>query len=276
VAKQSRLAVGALGLLLTLSLALSGCGMANDRLAEGADMGETAAGDGTVAVDETMDDATEPAADDPAEPEADPDPADPALPPSNQTDKPNTAAGADEPNTLGEMLVRGANRGTRICFTNNSSLKIFTKFTKYDRADQEFILQKGDDDLCGEGAFTLGDDVVAVAEGSTWRSGASNIQQYYFEGTNPWLGAPSVTVYTPYSGRLDPSKLSKVGDLCFSNSGWDENETRTWDDGVLKLAVKRSGDSSGFKEFKVTFTDTDRPDKGDFGWGNKCGAGDYP
>jgi hypothetical protein len=174
---------------------------------------------------------------------------------------------------LGETLVRGANRGVRICFTNNSSLKIFTKFATYDRADQEFILQKGDDALCGEGAKTLGDDVVAVAEGNTWRSGASNIQQYHFEGTNPWIGAPSVTVYTPYSGKWN---MSKVGDLCFSNSGWDENESRTWDDGVLKLAVQRVGDSSGFKEFKVTFTDTEQPDKGDFGWGNKCSAGDYP
>ena len=183
-------------------------------------------------------------------------------------DSSDAAEPSSDPKNLAEAIVQSVNRGVRICLENNSSQKIYGYFTVYDRSDQEFDMAKGDD-LCGEGATTLDSDVKAEVVGKS-----SRIQQYIIEGHNPWLGKPFVTLYTPYSGKW-PGYL-KVGDLCMSDSGWSENETRTWDDGVLKVAVTRKNDSKNFKEFVVGFSDTTSPDSGSFGSGNRCSAGDYP
>ena len=185
---------------------------------------------------------------------------------ADATDAAETRPASSDPKNLAEAIVQSVNRGVRICLENNSSKIIYGAFTVYDRADQEFNMAKGDD-LCGEGATTLDSDVEAQVDSRSTR-------QYIMEGHNPWLGKPFVTLYTPYSGKW-PGYL-KIGNLCVSNSGWDENETRTWDDGVLKLAVTRKNDSNSFKEFVVRLSDTTNPGSSDVGVGNACNAGDYP
>ena len=182
------------------------------------------------------------------------------------TDSSDAAEPSSDPKNLAEAIVQSVNRGVRICIENNSSKIIYGAFTVYNRADQEFNMAKGDD-LCGEGATTFDSDVKAEVDSRSTR-------QYIMEGHNPWLGKPFVTLYTPYSGKW-PGYL-KIGNLCVSNSGWDETETRTWDDGVLKLAVTRKNDSNNFKEFVVRLSDTTNPGSSDVGVGNECNAGDYP
>ena len=240
-------AVCAAGVVVTMAALLSSCGSDSARSAAE----EELPADEVVVIDDAGDSDSDTADTD-----------------SGDADAAETRPTSSDPKNLAETIVQSVNRGVRICLENNSSKKIYGYFTVYDRSDQEFDMAKGDD-LCGEGATTLDSDVKAEVNGRS-----SRIQQYIIEGHNPWLGKPFVTLYTPYSGRW-PGYL-KVGDLCMSNSGWGENETRTWDDGVLKVAVTRKNDSKNFKEFVVGFSDTTSPDSGSFGSGNQCSAGDYP
>lgn len=260
--------LGASGAIVFIAALLAGCGSDNARSAaeEELDADEVVVVDEAEPgdADDTDSDADLPDAEDSdTTTESDTDTAT-----DSDTDSSDAADTSSDPKNLAEAIVQSVNRGVRICLENNSSKKIYGYFTVYDRSDQEFDMAKGDD-LCGEGATTFDSDVKAEVVGKS-----SRIQQYVIEGHNPWLGKPFVTLYTPYSGKW-PGYL-KVGDLCMSDSGWSENETRTWDDGVLKVAVTRKNDSKNFKEFVVGFSDTTSPDSGSFGSGNQCSAGDYP
>ena len=261
-------AVCAAGVVVTMAALLSSCGSDSARSAAE----EELPADEVVVIDDAGDSDSDTAGDSDADlpdaEESDTDANTESSDPTGDADAAETRPTSSDPKNLAEAIVQSVNRGVRICLENNSSKKIYGYFTVYDRSDQEFDMAKGDD-LCGEGATTFDSDVKAEVVGKS-----SRIQQYVIEGHNPWLGKPFVTLYTPYSGRW-PGYL-KVGDLCMSNSGWGENETRTWDDGVLKVAVTRKIDSKNFKEFVVGFSDTTSPDSGSFGSGNQCSAGDYP
>jgi len=170
------------------------------------------------------------------------------------------------PANLAEAITAPLTRGVKICIDNYSSSQIYAEFSVASVADGPTYLGKGDY-VCGHGNTTVDSDVTA-------KLGPSNrVQPYFIQGDNPWIGAPYFTLYTPVTKIKADLKL---GDLCFSNSGFSEGETREWDDGIVKINVLRKNDSPNFKEFRMRIYDSERPDPGPYDNGNRCSAGSYP
>jgi hypothetical protein len=133
------------------------------------------------------------------------------------------------------------NSGTKICITNNSSLEVTTKFTLAKNSDGNKTLSRGDS-ACGQGQQNSGNDVEVELRLPIRHS-------YRIDGNRPLLPGPPI-------GRI--SQLYNY--YCTSDSGVERGETRSWDDGVVKISLTTT-EATGltYAEFNATVEDSANP-----------------
>ena len=155
----------------------------------------------------------------------------------------DSAAPTSEPTE--EPVGSGGNLGTRICIINESTrYRPFVTFSKKDSETGAGTVAY-QEQACGEGTFASSTDV----EGRISPDKALRTLNFYAK--NPWIGKPSSAfAYADGPGfRYD---------RCVSQEGFDVNEERIWDDGVIRYAVKRLPDNN-WKQFTITVTDSQDP-----------------
>jgi hypothetical protein len=143
--------------------------------------------------------------------------------------------------TATEPSREAGNLGTRVCVVNNTSLQASVTFTKKDTGQDGAFSAGGR--LCGEGTFGVGDDVVGKVN---WVSPAWVTE---FSAKNPWMGSPLALV-------SEASTTSK--DRCVGGMGFNVNESRTADNGVIQTTVTRLADGQ-WKEFEIVFAPSANP-----------------
>ena len=133
-----------------------------------------------------------------------------------------------------------ANLGTRICILNSWTDQVSITYTRKDTSTGEGNLPPGSQS-CAEGTLFNGTDV-----------GGDLIlpdPELPFEvlATNPWFGAPSAWIQQRES--RDPSQGEWFSTHnCTDRSGMDVGETRLWDNGKVRISIKRLDDDQ-WKEF---------------------------
>ena len=132
---------------------------------------------------------------------------------------------------------------TRVCVINESTR--YRPFVTFDRKDTEIgagtvaYLEQ----TCAEGTFSSGEDVL----GSISPDKALNTLTIH--ATNPWIGKPSSwLIHT----RGAPYKL------CTEAGGFNVNEVRIRDDGVIRYVIQHLPDNR-WKEFTITVSDSQDP-----------------
>ena len=133
-----------------------------------------------------------------------------------------------------------ANLGTRICIVNSWTETVNVTYDLKDTSIGEGDIRPGYQS-CAEGTrfdFTdVGGDLVLP----------DPAQPFEFSATNPWFGAP----YAHISQREDPSLgYQLMYHLCTSESGFDVGATRLWDNGTMRITIKRLPDDQ-WKEFTL-------------------------
>ena len=146
---------------------------------------------------------------------------------------PDRAAAPAEPS-----LDQG-NLGVMVCVQNDSSEQFRMSLRKGDSYDGGDVLEPGKKS-CGEGTNWAGDDVWL---GPTFYRGQRTFTPLII-GDNPWAGKPTAYVHK--------------GAACTNKSGFDVDETRSWDSGLVKFTIKRLPDNS-WKQFLVTVADSGNP-----------------
>ena len=132
---------------------------------------------------------------------------------------------------------------TRVCVINESPR--YRPLVTFDRKDTEIgagtvaYLEQ----TCAEGTFSSGEDVL----GSISPDKALNTLTIH--ATNPWIGKPSSwLIHT----RGAPYKL------CTEAGGFNVNEVRIRDDGVIRYVIQHLPDNR-WKEFTITVSDSQDP-----------------
>lgn len=155
---------------------------------------------------------------------------DPASPSGDPTDEP---------------VGSGGNLGTRICIINESTrYRPSVTFSKKDSETGAGTVAY-QEQACGEGTFGSSTDVEGLI------SPDKQLRSLSFYAKNPWVGKPSSAF-----AYADGPGFKYDG--CVSHEGFDVNEERVWDDGVVRYAVKRLPDNN-WKEFTITVSDTQNP-----------------
>lgn len=135
------------------------------------------------------------------------------------------------------------NLGTRVCVINESTrYRLFVTFSKKDSETGAGTVAYGEQG-CAEGTFGSGGDVVGRI------SPDKELQTVTFGAGNPWIGKP-------YNSLAYNS--NNIGYRCTSKDGFDVNEERIWDDGVMRYLVKRLPDGT-WKEFQIIVSDSQDP-----------------
>ena len=139
----------------------------------------------------------------------------------------------------------GGNLGTRICIINESTR--YRPFVTFSKKDSEIGAGTVayQEQACGEGTFGSSTDV----EGRISPDKALRTLNFYAK--NPWIGKPS----SAFAYADGPGFKY---DRCVSQEGFDVNEERIWDDGVVRYAVKRLPDNN-WKQFTITVSDSQDP-----------------
>lgn len=154
-----------------------------------------------------------------------------------------SACGSDETSASSsnaETSKEAGNLGTRVCVVNNTSVAASISFSKKDTAQEGAIPAGGR--LCGEGTFGVGRDVIGTV---TWSEPA---WQTEFSASNPWIGNPEARI----SETFPNGKLMCVG------QGYDVNESRSADNGIVQATVTRLPDDH-WKEFEIIFSPSSEP-----------------
>jgi hypothetical protein len=148
--------------------------------------------------------------------------------------------------TQEEERVGGGLRGSRVCVINARSSdqvhtpRINVQFTKADRVSTETELVAPGGQRCGEAAYSItapqdveGDIYIMYID--------APVKSFY--ARNPLIGLPAVEV------RPQGSSLK-----CAVSS--DEEDKRVYDNGVVRYTTLQLADSSQYKEFTITVSDS--------------------
>ena len=133
-----------------------------------------------------------------------------------------------------------ANLGTRICTLNSWTEPVSITYSRKDTSTSEGNLPPGSQS-CAEGTSVAGDDLIGnlvLPEPAL---------PFDVLATNPWLGSPAAWIQQ--REVRDPGKGELVSaHNCTSSAGVGVGETRLWDNGKVRISIKRLNDDQ-WKEF---------------------------
>lgn len=150
------------------------------------------------------------------------------------------AAGASGCSSSDEESREAANLGTRVCILNSWTEKVSVKYTKKDTATREGLLGSGEQS-CAEGT-----SVVTSGDVNGTIEFPEPARALYFAANNPWVGAPVVEL-RQFSANV-PESLAPSTECIPYRLGYDVGETRDWDNGSMRVSIKRLPDDQ-WKEF---------------------------